>query len=132
MRIETISFSQVNQTDFIDQLSVIARKSAWILTVCTGSALLARTDLLNGHKATSNKRALDWVVSLNSKVHWVERARWVVDDHIYSSSGVSAGMDMVLGFISDIHSRETAEDICRRIEYIWNTDSAYDPFASYE
>ena len=147
LRIETAPFSQVNeggillipggqgtrtlvqQADFINQLSLIASKSTWILTVCTGSALLAGTDLLNGHKATSNKRALDWVVSLNPKVHWIKHARWVVDDHIYSSSGVSAGMDMVLGFVSNLYGSETADEICRRIEYIRNPDSTHDPFA---
>lgn len=71
------------------------------LTVCTGSALLAKTGLLNMKKATSNKKAFAWVKSVNNNVKWVEEARWVVDGKFYTSSGVSAGMDMVLGFIRD-------------------------------
>jgi putative intracellular protease/amidase len=39
-------------------------KLRWLLTVCTGSAILAKTGLLNGRKATSNKRAFSWVRTL--------------------------------------------------------------------
>jgi transcriptional regulator GlxA family with amidase domain len=46
----------------------------------------------------------------------------------YTSSGVSAGIDMVLSFVSDRHGIETAEKIAKTIEYIWNKDKDHDPF----
>ena len=91
----------INDNTFIEKLSVIVLQSQYCLTVCTGSALLAKTNLLNGHKATSNKRAFEWVQSVNSDVKWISHARWVVDGKFYTSSGVSAGIDMALGFISE-------------------------------
>ena len=47
----------VNDVNFIEQLKILSEKASYVLTVCTGSALLAKTSLLNGLKATSNKRA---------------------------------------------------------------------------
>ncbi|SHI25239.1 DJ-1/PfpI family protein [Clostridium intestinale DSM 6191] len=106
----------------------ISLNSKYILTVCTGSALLAKSGLLDGREATSNKRAFNWVKEQSDKVLWIKEARWVKDGNIYTSSGVSAGIDMSLGFISDILGRDVALNICNRIEYIWNEDPKKDLF----
>lgn len=119
----------VNDQLFLDMLKEIAEQSSYCLSVCTGSALLAKTDLLNGRKATSNKKSFDWVTSMNSSVNWIKNARWVVDGKYYTSSGVSAGMDMVLGFIKDCFGKRDAVKIAEHIEYIWNSDCSKDRFA---
>jgi putative intracellular protease/amidase len=121
--------TEIKNTAFIDKIKILADKCKYVLTVCTGSALLAETGLLNGLKATSNKRAFDWVVSCNDKVQWIKKARWVVDDKYYTSSGISAGTDMALGFISDYYGEEEAARIAARMEYIRNKDKNYDEFA---
>jgi len=115
---------------FIDELRRLSLNAKYVLCVCTGSALLAKTDLLNNKNATSNKRSFEWVVAQNENVNWIRAARWVVDDKYYTSSGVSAGMDMSFGFISDIIGEEKATAIAKRIEYIWNRDKNNDPFAN--
>ncbi len=119
---------EVDNGPFIEALRSIANGSQFVLTVCTGSALLARAGLLSGRRATSNKRAFDWVVEQDRGVLWKRKARWIRDDKYYTSSGVSAGIDMTLGFVGDRHGTETAERISRGIEYLWNRDSGYDPF----
>lgn len=121
--------SLVNDIGFIEKLSEAATKSRYCLTVCTGSALLAKTGLLNNRRATSNKKAFEWVESINSNVLWVREARWVVDQKYYTSSGVSAGIDMSLGFVSEIFGMDKANEISEHIEYIWNSDPRNDPFA---
>lgn len=119
---------EVENTSLIDQIKQLAEKSRYVLTVCTGSALLARTGLLDGKKATSNKRAFDWVKSNSDRVNWIQQARWIVDGKYYTSSGVSAGIDMTLGFVSDLLGKNTAEVIAFRIEYSWQSDKQHDDF----
>jgi transcriptional regulator GlxA family with amidase domain len=114
----------VNLPEFLSFLSEMADTAEYLLGVCTGSALLARAGLLDGKKATSNKMAFEWVKTQSSRVDWIENARWVVDGNCYTSSGVSAGMDMALGFISDRLGIPVAEDICRMTEYCWNQSAA--------
>ncbi|MBS5788817.1 MAG: DJ-1/PfpI family protein [Clostridioides difficile] len=118
----------VNDNTFISNLTLLAEKSKYCLSVCTGSALLAKTNLLNNKKATSNKLAFEWVKSNGEYVKWISDARWVVDGKFYTSSGVSAGIDMCLGFISDVFNKELAIDIANKIEYIWNSNKENDPF----
>jgi len=120
----------VDHAEYIQQLGVLADRSTYVLTVCTGSALLAKTGLLDGRCATSNKWAFEWVQSVSGNVNWVKQARWVVDEKYYTSSGVSAGMDMTLGFVSDLFGQPTAKSVSDLIEYIWNADKNCDPFAS--
>ena len=119
----------VEDDAFIKTLAAAAHKAEYILCVCTGSALLAKTGLLKNREATSNKRAFAWVASLDPAVKWRRQARWVVDGHIYTSSGVSAGMDMALGFVADTKGRALAEESARGAEYVWHEDKHDDPFA---
>ena len=107
----------VNDSAFVSALRKAAEESVYCLTVCTGSALLAKTGLLDGMRATSNKRAFDWVVSVNPSVLWQRHARWVSDGKFYSSSGVSAGIDMALGFISDRFGEEKARELQEKMQY---------------
>ena len=119
----------VNDELFVNRLGELARKSRYVLTICTGSALLAKTGLLNDIQATSNKLAWDWVIAQNTRVKWIKNARWISDGKFYSSSGVSAGIDMSLGFVSDMHGTEKAKNISRTLEYVWNEKRDNDPFS---
>ncbi len=120
---------KVNDNNFVNFIKDISNQSKYIISVCTGSALLAKTGILDRKRATTNKRAFNWVIEQGKDVLWVREARWVKDGNIYTSSGVSAGIDMTLGFIADLMGKEKAIDISKSIEYIWNENSTYDPFS---
>ncbi|WP_201550642.1 DJ-1/PfpI family protein [Psychrobacter fjordensis] len=118
----------VYNPSFLQTLTTLTDEADWVLSVCTGSALLAKSGVLNGKRATSNKMAWQWVISQSNKVNWVAQARWVVDGKFYTSSGVSAGMDMALGFIADRHDIDTARQIANHTEYRWQENSGMDEF----
>lgn len=119
----------VNDDRLIGEIRRLAELAPDVLTVCTGTSLLARTGLLDGQKATSNKIAFDWVMSQGPAVDWQRQARWIVSGKYYTSSGVTAGMDMSLAFMAEKHGLPLAEQTAREIEYIWNRNSENDPFA---
>jgi len=120
---------ELDNVQLIETIKKISDISKYVLTVCTGSALLAKTGLLNGLKATSNKKAFDWVTKSNDAVEWIREARWTVDEKYYTSSGVSAGMDMSFGFLCDLFGVDFARKIAFEMEYQWqenkNTDHFY-------
>ena len=119
----------VGNARFLDQLATASQGATTTATVCTGSALLARTGLLDHRPATSNKLAWDWVLQQGPQVQWVRQARWVDDGDMITSSGVSAGVDMTLSLIARLHGRDMALTSARNMEYIWNEDATNDPFA---
>ena len=113
---------------FIERLDALLVDAGAILTVCTGSALLACTGRLDGRKATSNKNSFEWVKSCGRNTDWQREARWVKDGSIYTSAGVSAGIDMALGWLEDTLGPETAQEAADRMEYHRNTDADHDDF----
>ncbi len=114
---------------FVERLATASRRARITTTVCTGSALLARTGLLDRRPATSNKIAWDWVVQQGPRVIWKRKARWVDDGDVLTSSGVSAGIDMALSLIARLHGRDMARAAARNMEYVWHESADDDPFA---
>lgn len=62
---------------YLESIDLSEQGTRWLLTVCTGSEILARTGLLDGRRATTNKRAFNEVKAKHPKVEWVAKARWV-------------------------------------------------------
>lgn len=121
---------EVNNPAFLNAIRALAEATPQVATVCTGAAVLAKTGLLDGRRATTNKMAWKWATSQSSKVLWVPKARWVEDGKFISSSGVSAGMDMALSMIAKLYGKETAIWVANRAEYRWHEDPADDPYAA--
>lgn len=117
-----------HEGEFIAILGELARRHEYVITACTGSVLLAKTGLLDGMEATSNKLSWQWATSEAPGVRWIRVARWCVSGKFYTSSGVSAGIDEALGFIADMHGLDEAQRIARTMEYVWNSDKNADLF----
>ncbi len=98
------------------------------MSVCTGSALLAKAGLLDGLRATSNKMFFNLAVAQSDRVDWAENARWVDAGQYVTSSGVSAGTDMSLAVIERLFGVERAQQAAAFTEYQWHTDADTDPF----
>lgn len=122
--------TEVDNTPLLAWIAERAKRAEYVLSVCTGSALLAKAGLLDGLRATTNKAAWDWATAQGPKVDWVRQARWVEDGRFITSSGVSAGMDMSLGAISLMLGVDRAEEVAKWTEYLWNSNPDNDPFVT--
>ncbi|KAL7926997.1 class I glutamine amidotransferase-like protein [Trichoderma austrokoningii] len=103
-------------------------KLRYLLTICTGASIAARSGVLDGKNATTNKMAFDWVVAQGPNVKWARRARWVREGNIWTSSGLTAGIDMMYAFIADQYGEEKADWIAAASEFTRNKDPTDDPF----
>lgn len=122
--------AQMRNPGFVGDLKRLAEASQIVATVCTGSLLLAKTGLLDGRPATTNKRVFKLVQSYAPLVDWCAKARWVESDKFFTSSGVSAGMDMTLAVIAKVLGREVSLEVAHHAEYEWHEDASWDPFAA--
>ncbi|MDX2315394.1 MAG: DJ-1/PfpI family protein [Gammaproteobacteria bacterium] len=120
---------EVDNQRLLDWIRDQSTAAEYVTSVCTGSALLARAGVLDGVRATTNKRAFAWATSQSDKVIWEKQARWVEDGKFFTSSGVSAGMDMSLALIAGLLGEDAAEQVAMSTEYEWHRDASWDPFA---
>lgn len=113
----------------IDFVKKIYPSLQYLITVCTGAGVAARAGVLDGKRATTNKMSWARNIALRPEVTWVSHARWVVDGNIYTSSGVSAGLDVAFAFIGAVYGEESASKVADVLEYDRHMDSSWDPFA---
>ncbi|HET8929154.1 MAG TPA: DJ-1/PfpI family protein [Acidimicrobiales bacterium] len=115
---------------FCSWLAEWSADASLVTSVCTGSGLLASAGLLDGYRATSNKRSFAWVTGRGPNVDWVPKARWVHDRDRWTSAGVAAGIDMTFALIAELHGDGLATRLAEQIEYDWHRDAGWDPFAA--
>ncbi|KAF3047318.1 hypothetical protein E8E11_000954 [Didymella keratinophila] len=120
----------------LDFIAKTAPNVKHVLTICTGSALAARTGIMNGRKATTDKTSWRNAVEAGPNTTWVPHARWVEDESslppVWSSSGVTAGPDLMLHWVSQTYSEKNATYIANILEHQRITDASSDPFARNE
>ena len=115
--------------DMLRWIKEASQSAERVMAVCTGSVLLGMTGVLDGRRATTNKMDFLDTVHLAPGVEWVKEARWVEDGKFFTSSGVSAGMDMALAVMADLFGMAMAERLALGCEYEWHKDADRDPFA---
>ena len=91
-------------------------------SVCTGAAILAYADVLDGYTAATNHQAFAWVAGFGPRVQWDNVARWVDAGKYVTSAGVSAGTDMAFHLVQRLAGRAVAEQAAIAAEYDWHRD----------
>jgi transcriptional regulator GlxA family with amidase domain len=84
-------------------------------SVCSGAFVLAAAGLLDGRRATTHWSAVDLLGRAFPRVQVEPDAIWVEDDGIYTSAGVTAGMDLALALVEEDHGRTLALDVARQL-----------------
>ncbi|KAG0371239.1 hypothetical protein BGZ54_008243 [Gamsiella multidivaricata] len=116
----TMKPARTSQQGFMSLIKPRIEASTWCMTVCTGAGILAKTGLIDGYNATTNKSVFEWAACEGPNVAWIKRARWVQDGKFVTSSGVSAGIDAALYILSELTSLDAAEKVAIEIEYTWH------------
>ena len=95
-----------------------------LTSVCTGSMLLGFAGLLEGCHATTHWRSLDWMRESFPSVT-VEYGKHVVEDgRIFTSAGISAGIDMALKVVARYCGETIARSTAKHMEYLYPDNNA--------
>jgi len=88
-----------------------------IASVCTGSSLLGKAGLLDGRDATTHWRAFDFLKESAPKARILKNVRFTLIEPIFTSAGVSAGIDLALRIVSHFFGTEIGQATARYMEY---------------
>lgn len=98
--------------DWIARASSKARRTA---SVCTGAFLLARAGLLDGRRATTHWASALELQRLHPRVRVDAEPIFVRDGPVWTSAGVTAGMDLALALVEEDLDADAALEIARHL-----------------
>lgn len=91
------------------------RQGGTILSICTGSIVLMNLGLLNGKKASTHWKCFDWVKKRFPLIQLQEESLYSVDANIYTSAGMTTGIDMTLAYLEELYDPLLAAEVAREL-----------------
>ncbi len=108
-------FDEINNETLIEFIKEKANETDYVLSVCSGAFLLHKAGLLKDKMATTHWKALEQLKEIpNIRVN---SERYTHDGNIWTSAGVSAGIDMMLSFIQEVSGESAASIVQMNAEY---------------
>jgi copper(I)-binding protein/putative intracellular protease/amidase len=102
-----------------------AKKAEYVVSVCNGAYILAKTGLLDGLTATTFYDLLDGLPAVAPKVKIVRDRRYVDNGKFITTAGISSGIDGSLYVVSKLFGKARAQMVALNMEYDWKADSTY-------
>jgi len=100
----------------IDWLRQVGAGCRFVTSVCTGALLLHEAGFARGRRVTTHW-AFEETLRGRGDVTVVGGVRYVLDGKLLTAAGVSAGIDMALWLVGQLHSPELARTVQRYIQY---------------
>jgi transcriptional regulator GlxA family with amidase domain len=92
-----------------------AEKVRRLCTVCTGAFIAAAAGILDGRQAVTHWRSCERFARQYPQIRLEKDPIFVRDGHVWSSAGVTAGIDLTLALIEEDHGSELAARVARRL-----------------
>ncbi|MEP6930069.1 MAG: helix-turn-helix domain-containing protein [Flavobacterium sp.] len=102
-------------TDLLEWINLQAKLVRRVCSVCTGAFLLAKAGILNGKKATTHWLYCRQLASEYPEVHMEIAPFYVKDKNIYTSAGLSSGMDLALALVEEDMGKAFALRIAKQV-----------------
>jgi transcriptional regulator GlxA family with amidase domain len=97
-------------------VGAVAARATWVTSVCTGTQILHAAGPARGKRVTTHWSFIE-TLRAEPDLTVLERRRWVRDGNVVTSAGVSAGIDMALWLVGQLHGPDTARTVQHFIEY---------------
>ncbi len=101
--------------DLIDDVIQLSKKSSRITSVCTGAFILASAGLLDGRRAVTHWQSCDKLASGFPEIDVEVNPIFIKDGSLWTSAGVTAGIDMALAIVEEDFGRKIAVDTARAL-----------------
>jgi len=91
-----------------------------LLSVCTGSLMLAQAGLLDGLKATTHHTAIGELRRLAPDAVIMDAKRYTDNGKVVTAGGISAGIDMSLYMVNKLAGKQVLRNTLKEMEYEWS------------
>jgi transcriptional regulator GlxA family with amidase domain len=111
---DAIEQNKIN-AEAVRWLRTIAKRVRRVGSVCTGAMLLARAGLLDGRRATTHWNWCETLIRRAPRANVDPNPIFVRDENVYTSAGVTAGMDLALALVEEDHGSRLALKVARNL-----------------
>ena len=115
----------MHDKDIHQWINAIAPSTQQILSVCTGSHILAEVGLLDGKSATTFHGELAHLRKQYPKITVKPELRWVRSGKVVTSAGLSSGIDAAIHLVETFSGLAKALSVAALLEYDWRPDGGY-------
>ncbi|MBO0677566.1 GlxA family transcriptional regulator [Mycolicibacterium sp. S2-37] len=99
----------------VDAVRQLAPRARRLASICTGAFILAQAGVLAGRRATTHWRHTRLLATAFPDVRVEADAIFVQDGHVFTSAGVSAGIDLALALVEKDHGADLVRDVARSL-----------------
>ncbi len=111
----------LQQPETMNWIQQVSANAEHVLSVCSGTLLLAGAGLLNDMPATTHHEVFDTLAELSPTTRLIRDQRFVDNGRIVTSAGISAGIDMSLYMVARLYGHDVAQKTARYMEYPYFT-----------
>ena len=119
-----------NDAKLVDHIRRVARGSRRVTSVCSGAFLLAAAGLLDGRHATTHWADCAQLEKDYPHVSVEPDAIYVHDGNVWTSAGVTAGIDLSLALVADDHGRQAAAVVARQLVVYFRRSGGQSQFSA--
>jgi transcriptional regulator GlxA family with amidase domain len=98
---------------FVTWIGEAARRSRRVASICTGAFLLGAAGLIDGKQVVTHWRFCDRLAKEFPRAIVQREPIFLKDERVYTSAGISAGIDLTLALVEEDQGREVALNIAR-------------------
>jgi transcriptional regulator GlxA family with amidase domain len=110
---------EMHKTNVMNWIAEQSKQAKIMASVCTGAFLLAQAGVIKNQKVTTHWEDISDLSKIFPDLHVVKDVRWVDAGNRVTSGGISAGIDMSLHLVSQLHSEALAHKTAKQMEFLW-------------
>jgi transcriptional regulator GlxA family with amidase domain len=100
---------------FLHHVRRLSKHARRVASVCVGSFVLAEAGILDGRRATTHWESAGLMADLYPDIDVDADAIYIRDGHVWTSAGVTAGIDLALAMVTEDYGHEGAAAIARNL-----------------
>jgi transcriptional regulator GlxA family with amidase domain len=101
--------------DLAQATGTLAARAGRVASVCSGAFVLGATGLLDGRRATTHWKIAGELATRHPKARVEPDAIYVRDGTMYTSAGVTAGIDLALALVEEDHGPDVSREVARSL-----------------
>lgn len=121
----------LSNSALLDWISQQSGKVRRLVSICTGAFFLAELGLLDGKRVTTHWGYCQLLQKSYPALEVVPNALYIKQDNIYTSAGITAGMDLALALVEEDESKEIAMSVARKLVLFYKRPGGQNQFSEF-